>query len=552
VLATLVIGLREGLEAALIVGIIAAFLKRNGASLKPMWIGVGTALALSVAVGVILQAIEASLPQAAQEGMEAIIGAVAVVFVTTMIVWMKKHSRGMKKELEREAAAALGSGTTWALAGMAFLAVLKEGFETSVFLLATFQAATSAGAAALGAVIGIAAAVAIGIGLYTGGVRLNLSRFFTVTGVFLVFVAAGLVVTMLRTAHEAGWIAVGQQHTIDLSWLAPTGSIQAALITGVLGIPADPRLIEVIGWLLYLVPVLAYSLWPKRLRLSGSTVPMAMFGAAAVLGAAAIVLAVAVPAGPATGIPSSAPLTNGGSATFSTAGGGARLVVTGPSAAEYRFTGSSSTTHDGADRAWRSTSTSRPADRPATLDLDALVRLAGGRIPVGVDPTTAPGPYSARWTTTTEVAAYTRGDGLVDASSSVRTVVTISGGGLTAPRSFAASDDGGAWSVKAGSVAAASDAIAQARASAREAVLFKLWLPLVFAVAAIVLAVRALRARAALIAEATAPSLVPAPDAVRAVTPSTAPADASTPAPASADTARTVSSTPRSTPYAAE
>jgi high-affinity iron transporter len=551
VLATLVIGLREGLEAALIVGIIAAFLKRNGASRGPMWIGVSTALALSVAVGLILQAIEASLPQAAQEGMEAIIGAVAVVFVTTMIVWMKKHSRGMKKELEREASAALGSGTTWALAGMAFLAVLKEGFETSVFLLATFQAATSAGAAALGAVIGIAAAVAIGIGLYTGGVRLNLSRFFTVTGVFLVFVAAGLVVSMLRTAHEAGWIAFGQQHTVDLSWLAPTGSIQAALITGVLGIPADPRLIEVVGWLLYLVPVLAYSLWPKRLRLSGSAVPKAMLGSAAVLGAAAIVLAVAVPAGSTTDIPSSAPLTNGGSATFRTVGGHeARLVVTGASAAEYRFTGSSSTRHDGADRAWRSTSAARPADRPATLGLDALVKLSGGRIPVGVDQATAPGPYAARWTTTTEVAAYTLGNGLVDASGSARTVVTISGGGLTAPRSFAVSDAGAAWSVKAGSVAAATEAIAQARASAREAVLFKLWLPLVFGVAAIVLALKGLRARRAISAEDAASFPVTAPDVVRVETPPAAQA-APTPAPTSAD-APAASTTPRSTPYAAE
>lgn len=504
VLATLVIGLREGLEAALIVGIIAAFLKRNGASLRPMWFGVSAALALSIAVGFILQAIEASLPQAAQEGMETIIGAIAVIFVTTMIVWMKKNSRGMKKELEREAAAALGSGTTWALAGMAFLAVLKEGFETSVFLLATFQASTSAGAAALGAVIGIAAAVAIGIGLYTGGVRLNLSRFFTVTGIFLVFVAAGLVVTTLRTAHEAGWISFGQQPTVDLSWLAPAGSVQAALITGVLGIPADPRVVEVLGWVLYVVPVLAYSLWPKRLKLAGRSAQRAMFLAAAVLGAAAIVLAVAVPMGSRPDLPSVVPLTRGGTASFQPQGDSARLVVAKHDAATFRLTGPEPTSHEGADRSWTSTTTTHPTDRPASLDLDALVQVNGGRIPVGIDPVRAPGPYSASWTTTTSVTAYTLGDGLVDASSRARTVVTISGGGLAAPRSFAVDGGRGAWTVKPAAVAASSDAIRAALASAREAVLWKLWLPLVFAIAAIVLALRGIRARRWLSARADA------------------------------------------------
>jgi high-affinity iron transporter len=543
VLATLVIGLREGLEAALIVGIIAAFLKRNGASLKPMWIGVGAALALSIAVGFILQAIEASLPQAAQEGMEAIIGAVAVVFVTTMIVWMKKHSRGMKKELEREAAAALGTGTTWALAGMAFLAVLKEGFETSVFLLATFQASTSSGAAVLGAVIGIGGAIAIGIGLYTGGVRLNLSRFFTVTGVFLVFVAGGLVVTTLRTAHEAGWISFGQQRTIDLSWLAPTGSVQAALITGVLGIPADPRVIEVLGWVLFVVPVLAYSLWPKRLRLTGSTVPTALFGSAAVLGAAAIILALAVPAGTQANVPASAPLAGSGTATFHRSGAAATLTVTGAHAAGYRFTRSTSSTHAGAERQWSAAATTQPADRRDTLGLDDLVRLTGGRIPVGVDPSRAPGPFAARWTSTTHVVAYTRGTGLVDASSSVRTVVTISSGGLSAPRSFAVSGEDGSWSVKAGHVAEVSASIAASQASAREAVLWKLWLPLVFAVAALVLAVAGFRSRRALASRASdhaAPATAPS-------------AEHPTNASASADAApKTTPSNPRSTTYAAK
>ena len=172
-------------------------------------------------------------------------------------------------ELESSAARALGDGTAWALAGMAFLAVLKEGFETSVFLLAAFESSTSILGSASGALIGLALAVAIGVGIFRGGVRLNLARFFRITGIFLVLVAAGLVLSALRTAHEAGWIQIGQQATITLSWLAPAGSVQAALLTGVLGIPADPRLIELVGWVAYLVPTMLFLLWPVTRRPQG-------------------------------------------------------------------------------------------------------------------------------------------------------------------------------------------------------------------------------------------------------------------------------------------
>src|SRR5262249_27070313 len=145
----------------------------------------------SIAVGVTLKLVEQGLPQRQQEGMETVIGAIAVFFVTGMILWMRTHARTMKKELESAAAAALKDGTTTALAVMAFLAVLREGFETSVFLLATFQSAGSAPSAMAGAVLGLLAAVALGWGIYAGGVRINMQRFFKVTGVFLVLVAAG-------------------------------------------------------------------------------------------------------------------------------------------------------------------------------------------------------------------------------------------------------------------------------------------------------------------------------------------------------------------------
>ncbi|MFT4263270.1 MAG: FTR1 family protein [Nocardioides sp.] len=294
-LPTFVIGLREGLEAVLIVTIVATFLRQNGARLRGLWIGVAAGVALSIAVGVVLDLVEQSLPQAEQEALETVIGAVAVVFVTGMILWMRGHARTMKRELEAHAADALATGTTTALAVMAFLAVLREGFETAVFLLATFQHATSAPTAVSGAVLGIASAIVLGWLMFAGGVRINLQRFFTITGLFLVFVAAGLVLFAFRTAHEAGWVNVGQGRTVDLSWLAPNGSVRSALVTGVLGIPADPRVVEVLAWAAYLVPMLALMLWPAS-RLPGhATAQRLRVGGAAVAAVAAVALLLAVP-----------------------------------------------------------------------------------------------------------------------------------------------------------------------------------------------------------------------------------------------------------------
>jgi high-affinity iron transporter len=270
-LATFVIGLREGLEAALIVGIVAAFIKREGRpeTLRLVWLGVVLATAICAAIAVGLQILSANLPQAQQEALETVISVVAVLMVTYMIVWMRRHSRDLKGQLEGAAGSALATGTAWALVGMAFLAVLREGFETAVFMLAAFQASTSALAAGFGAVAGIAVAVAIGYGIYRGGVRINLSRFFRLTGLVLVFIAAGLVASALHTGHEAGWVNVGQETALDLSWLIQPGTPLAALVTGVFGLQPKPTVIEGIGWLLYFIPMSLYVMWPQRRSPSG-------------------------------------------------------------------------------------------------------------------------------------------------------------------------------------------------------------------------------------------------------------------------------------------
>jgi len=263
-LPTFVIGLREGLEAALIVGIIAAFLGQQGRkdALRQVWIGTATAVAICVGVAIALQVVSSDLPQRQQEGLETVVGALAIGMVTYMVFFMRKHARSMKKDLQGAAASALAEGSSRALVVMAFLAVLREGFETAVFLLATFHASGDATTSWLGAVLGIVLAAGIGYGIYKGGVKLNLARFFRATGLVLVVVAAGLVMTALHTAYEAGWLTVGQTQAFDLSWLVRPGTPVSSLLTGVLGIQPFPVWIEVIAWLAYLVPMLLLVAWP--------------------------------------------------------------------------------------------------------------------------------------------------------------------------------------------------------------------------------------------------------------------------------------------------
>lgn len=261
---TFVIGLREGVEASLIVGIVAAFLARNDRrdALRSMWIGVGAAVVICLGVGVALNVVDAGLPEKQQARFETIIALVAVGTVTAMIVWMKRHSRGIKAELESHAASALAEGAGIALVAMAFFAVLREGFETSVFLLAAFQNSETPLASGIGVIVGLAVAVALGFAIFRGAVRINLSRFFLLTGLALVLVAAGLVASAIHSSTEAGWLTVAQQRALDLRWLVAPGTVRASLLTGMLGLQPEPTRAEVVGWLLYAVPMSLYLILP--------------------------------------------------------------------------------------------------------------------------------------------------------------------------------------------------------------------------------------------------------------------------------------------------
>ncbi|GGM15091.1 iron uptake transporter permease EfeU [Nakamurella endophytica] len=413
-LATLVIGLREGLEAALIVGIIAAFLRRSGRpdALRRMWLGVGIAVAVCVAVGVVLQLVDSALPQRQQEMLECVVAAIAVVMVSYMVLWMRAHSRDLKSDLQAAAGGALAGGGAAALVVMAFLAVFREGFETAVFLLAAFHSTTSPVQASIGAVLGVAVALVLGYLIYRGGVRLNLSRFFRITGVVLVLVAAGLVMSTLRAAYEAGWITVGQQTAVRLDVLARPGSVQESLLTGMLGIRATVPVIELVAWALYLVPMLAVVLWPPRRTPSARTRAALLAGTAAVAAVVAVVLVAVRPAASATG-PASVAALGAVRSGSDPAGGqdlsGATLTATGTvdvapgdgsatldlrlsdgsvvqGSSELRLAGQESVAGRTAlryDGAAVSAPAAASAGLPATLTREQVAALGGGRLPIG-------------------------------------------------------------------------------------------------------------------------------------------------------------------------
>jgi high-affinity iron transporter len=210
--------------------------------------------------------LDRNLPQLQQERLETAIALAAAAAVTYMVVWMRRHIGALRSDLEEAVSGALARGSGRALVGMAFFAVIREGLETAVFLVAAFQQSARPALTGSGAILGILAAAALGLGIYRGGVHIDLSRFFRVTGVVLVVVAAGLLVSALHSGHEAGWVNVLQGQGVDLSWLVAPGSVRASLLTGMLGLRPTLTAGEGCAWVAYAVPMVAYVLWPARTR----------------------------------------------------------------------------------------------------------------------------------------------------------------------------------------------------------------------------------------------------------------------------------------------
>ncbi|BBZ39924.1 hypothetical protein MCNS_29870 [Mycobacterium conspicuum] len=478
---TFLIGLREGLEATLIVSIVGAFLKRNGRSTRPMFAGVGLAVLISVGVGIGLDLVSAGLPQARQEKMETVIGAVAVVLVTSMIIWMNRNAARLKGQLEHDARRAMNRGGVLALAAMAFLAVLKEGFETAVFLLAAAQ--TSHGnrwLVVVGGVVGILAAIGIGVGLYFGGLKINLGRFFRVTGVLLVLIAAGLVMAALRTAHEGGWVTIGQRQLASFSSWMPANSVQGALITGVFGIPPDPRLVEVVGWLLYTVPVLVVFLWPARFAAEPRTRRRLLAAVAAALLVAAGLLAFALPAGGSVADARSRSVIDrtGHSARVSLASG----VLTVSDGGRIVLTATGDQNVNGVPvRVWQASVGAPAGAGPTTVTLEQLVNTTGGRLPVGISTARTPGPFQARWAAVTVYTVLAQGDSVVSAQAVTNHTATLTGGGLIAPKTVSLGGLRTDWATASAEDNSITAQIAATDRERAERQLWRVWVPLVLA-----------------------------------------------------------------------
>ncbi|MDO4637683.1 MAG: iron uptake transporter permease EfeU [Lautropia sp.] len=269
--------LREGIEAALIVGIVASYLKQSGrAGLMPaVWVGVMLASALSLFAGAGLQLMAAEFPQKEQELFEGIVGLIAVGMLTSMVFWMRKTARSIKGDLQASIDRALGQGSDaagWALICMVFLAVAREGLESVFFLLAIFQQ-SHGWEAPVGALGGIAVSIAIGYGLYSGGIRLNLRRFFRFTGVFILLVAAGLLAGVLRKFHEAGIWNQLQQVVFNMDDTLPMDSPLGTVLSGLLGYQSAPVVGEILLYVAFLATTLVLFLRPAVTTAMPATSP---------------------------------------------------------------------------------------------------------------------------------------------------------------------------------------------------------------------------------------------------------------------------------------
>ncbi|MFJ4106136.1 iron uptake transporter permease EfeU [Oerskovia enterophila] len=257
--ANFLIGLREGLEAALVVSILVAYLVKTGRRdlLPYLWLGVGIAVAVSIGFGAALTYGPQGLTFEAQEAIGGTLSIVAVGLITWMIFWMGKTARHLKTDLQHKLDDAVAAGK-WAVVVMALLAVGREGLETALFLWAGAQATGTTTKPLLGAVLGLAVAVLLGWAVYKGAVKLNLRVFFAWTGLFLIVVAAGVLSYGVHDLQEAGILPGLHNLAFDVSAQIPPSSWYGTVLKGVFNFSPATTWLELAAWWLYLVPTLFF------------------------------------------------------------------------------------------------------------------------------------------------------------------------------------------------------------------------------------------------------------------------------------------------------
>ena len=268
--ANFLIGLREGLEASLVVGILVAYLVKTGRRdlLAKVWSGVGLAVTVSLAAGAALTFGPRGLSFEAQEAIGGVLSIVAVGFVTWMIFWMARTSRSLKGALEgrMDTAIVAGGGS---LVVLAALAVGREGLETALFLWAAAKATGDSSRPLIGGALGLAGAVVLGILIYRGAVRMDLGKFFRWTGGLLVFVAAGVLAYGIHDLQEAGILPGVNSVAFDVSSTIPPSSWYGTLLKGTFNFSPSTSWLQLIAWVAYVVPVLTMFVLTVRPKKSG-------------------------------------------------------------------------------------------------------------------------------------------------------------------------------------------------------------------------------------------------------------------------------------------
>jgi high-affinity iron transporter len=250
------ITLREGLEAALIVGIVLSVLGKLGRSdrSKFVWLGVGAAILVSIGAGLLLNALGVAFEGRAEEIFEGVAMLFAAGVLTWMIFWMQRQGRHMQAELERDVRRAVTTGGVWALFSLAFVAVVREGIETALFLNAAAFSATRA-QTLIGGLLGLASAVGLGWLIFVVGKQFNLRAFFWGTSLLLLLFAAGLLAHGVHELQEAGLLPVIVEHAYDINPILDENSTAGTFLKALLGYNGNPSLLEVIAYVAYLVVV---------------------------------------------------------------------------------------------------------------------------------------------------------------------------------------------------------------------------------------------------------------------------------------------------------
>lgn len=252
------IGLREGLEASLVVCILVAYLVKTERrdALRPVWLGIGIACGLSLTFGAMLEFGTQELTFEAQELLGGTLSIISVALVTWMVFWMKRTARHLKAELHGKLDTALAMGTG-ALVATAFLAVGREGLETALFVWASVRASGEGSSAPLiGVLLGIATAIVLGYLFYRGALKINLAKFFKWTGAMLVVVAAGVLAYGVHDLQEARFLGGLGNKAFDVSSTVPPDSWYGTLLKGVFNFQPDPTVLQLTVWTLYVLPVL--------------------------------------------------------------------------------------------------------------------------------------------------------------------------------------------------------------------------------------------------------------------------------------------------------